>query len=248
MNKIELELILKKELSPKIYYLVYKSNQKIDFEPGQFLNLEVGPRVFRPLSIAQTQSELPHELISEMAAESDPKNSFFITFLMNTKPGGPASNYFEEVECGTKLLALGPAGRFRLAANDNDKVFIATSTGLAPFIPMIQSELDEKPYANVKVFFGAWEESGLFANLFLKKYLSSEEYPNFKLYNVVENVSNGANGCFPGRVTTVVPNEIDLNSTNIDFYLCGNPAMIRDMKQILESKNIFNIYTESYGN
>ena len=50
-----------------------------------------------------------------------------------------------------------------------------------------------------------------------------------------------------GRVTEYVA-KLDLNRPT-EFYLCGNPAMIKAVKELLISRNFqpAKIYTESYG-
>ena len=48
-----------------------------------------------------------------------------------------------------------------------------------------------------------------------------------------------------GRVVPLVANEVT-DVTNLDVYLCGNGAMIRDVRNIIRSKGLCPIYTEQY--
>ena len=246
MPRLNLTLVYKKEIAPKIYFLLYTSEYQITQLPGQFFSLEIAPKAYRPYSSSYWGQNLP-DYYQELSSVPSSAGGY-LGFLVNTKPGGAASVYFDATRVGDSVTALGPGGRFGLIDSPNPKIFIATSTGLAPFVPMIKYLLTQDPTTVISLYFGAWVIAGSFAEDFLSRYLDQALYPNFKLITVVDNFQpdDAAKQVIPGRVTTVVPNDV-VDFTATDFYLCGNPSMITDMVQILESKGAQHIYYEKFG-
>ena len=70
--------------------------------------------------------------------------------------------------------------------------------------------------------------------------------PNFNYQFVLDTPGPDWKG-LKGRVTDPV-SQLDLSKPT-EFYLCGNPAMIKSIKDLLASKGFpaEKIYTESYG-
>src|SRR5882762_3138358 len=95
-----------------------------DFEPGQFISIfaeKEGKRISRPYSIA-----------------SWPENKDYLELCIKIVEGGFMSNYLYHVPPGTKLQSIGPLGRFVIPEPiQYDTVFVATGTGVAPFISML---------------------------------------------------------------------------------------------------------------
>ena len=168
--------------------------------------------------------------------------------MISTKPGGTASVFFDEITVGTKLNAIGPSGRFALVNNDKPKVFVATGTGLAPFISMVHTIIKTNPEAKLDVFFGCWDLSGNFVNRFYNDIVNTT--PNLRIFTVAEDLKGEpeTETTKGGRVTTVIPEVIsDFNGT--DFYLCGHPAMVAAMEEVLRQNGAgdSNIIMEKFG-
>lgn len=244
MPKNPVELIYKKNLIPKTYYLIFKSEVDFDFTPGQFFSIEVAEKTYRSYSIVNCGSE-----ISNFFDESLPKleKGCYISFMISTKPGGPASEFFEQVEVGTVLNSVGPSGKFKLNESKKDKVFISTGTGLAPFIGMIQQELMVNSETNIYSYFGTWQKAGDFSNQFFTEFATD---PRFKAFTVVDeaNPEDLDDFTFGGRVTDVVPNN-QPNFMDCEYYMCGHPAMVQAMVEVLKEKGIEDeaIFMEKFG-
>ena len=248
MPKQEFKLVYKKQLIPKVHFFTFKTDAKTTFVPGQFFSLEVAPKVYRSYSTVQCSNKAPN-FFQEGLPELE--SGEYASFMISTKPGGEASVFFQEIQLGGTLQAVGPSGQFKLIENNKPKVFIATGTGLAPFIAMIDQELLIKPDSKISIFFGCWKRSDNFAQEFLSKFQDKAAHPNFNLYIVPEDLEGGEENDFlkAGRVTTVVPN-ICKDYINTDFYICGHPLMVADMGVTLENLGAIekqNLFMEKFG-
>lgn len=230
MNAKELTITKKIRLAEGVYVLELAMPEPLPFIPGQFVVLMVAPKVFRSYSLVEVKDTT-------------------MTLLVDVRVGGPASQFFEGCEPGDTLQLIGKAlGKFTVKESDRPKVFIATGTGLAPFIPMAKHLLDQDPSADVKLFFGSRFAQEAYCASFFAEYLDSEKHPNFQIINCISRPEGELQeGSFEGRVTTVVPSQLEECGSQ-DFYLCGNPQMVDDIQAILKEKGATdNIHTEKYA-
>jgi len=211
-------LVAKMQRSPTIWQLDYELERPIDgFAPGQFARLRVGDFEWRDYSIAGV----------------DGSN---VRFLISTRTGGHGSLYVIGARLGSKTEIELPLGHYTLSGNAHRKIFIATGTGLAPYLPMF-SQLDTNQQLDgATLYFGcrtAAEDitvhlSPLPANRVLC--VSREPAP-----------PTG----FNGRVSQAIA-DLVFDADQTDFYLCGSAAMVADCKEVLERRGARHIYLESF--
>ncbi|MEK6810447.1 MAG: FAD-dependent oxidoreductase, partial [Candidatus Thermoplasmatota archaeon] len=98
--------------------------QVFDYQPGQFISVfaeKDGKSISRPYSVA-----------------SPPESKEHMELAIKVVEGGFMSNYLHRVAPGTKLRVIGPLGRFiLLEPPERDIMFVATGTGVAPFVAML---------------------------------------------------------------------------------------------------------------
>jgi len=124
-------------------------------------------------------------------------------------------------------------------------VFVATSTGIAPFIPMIGTALEDPFVESITLVFGVRDKEDVFFEDKFKKF--QEMSPKFKYFICLSGVTGGLKPpLFANRVTFCLP---DFVIDGTDFYLCGNTAMIRDCSDIINKAGLkdFAIYTEAFN-
>jgi len=249
MPKMNFKLVFQTQLIPKVHFITFQTDSEIIFSPGQFFSIEVAPKVFRSYSTVEV-SKQPPIFFSESQKLTVLEKGNYVSFMISTKPGGTASNFFEtKVNEEISLEAVGPAGRFGMVSNPQGKVFICTGTGLAPFVPMIEGLLAENPDTKIQLFFGCWKLSDNFVSQFFQKFEDRIKYPNFKIITVAEDLEGQQENenLRSGRVTTVIPEILKDFVTN-DFYLCGHPAMVADMESVLKNSGVTeNIHLEKFG-
>jgi all-trans-retinol 13,14-reductase len=248
MPRIQINLINKTELSPKVYLLTFQTDSELIYSPGQFLSLEVEPKVNRPYSISYLGKTIPN-FETSLESKKTLETGNYITLMISTKPGGTASAFFDNITIGTTLNAIGPSGRFGLIQNTKPKVFVGTGTGLAPFVAMVHQLVQQDPNIKLDVFFGCWDLTGNFVNRFFDnlKFISH----NLNIYTVAEDLMDQSEteNLKGGRVTTAIPTILK-DFVDTDFYLCGHPAMVAAMEEVLKQNGATdaNIVMEKFGN
>ena len=247
MPSFQAYLLSKQTLVPQVYKFIFVTDLWLPFKPGQFVSLQLQPGLLRAYSIVEFAS------IEEQHTHLNLPDGFFakglLTLLISTKPDGLASQHFETVEPGALMRIVNLTGRFGLSKNFElqARFFIATGTGLAPFIPMLKQSLQEKPNLEHKLFFGAFQRS-----LDFSRNLLEQELNNFSNFEIISCFDQDSFVQTPnikmGRVTQIVPQYVtDLLKT--EFYLCGNPYMIKDMQEVLQQLGVSKkqIIKESFG-
>jgi phytoene dehydrogenase-like protein/NAD(P)H-flavin reductase len=217
-DKLDAVLVAKRRLTPNIWALEFETAGPVaGYVPGQFARLEVGDGEWRDYSIAGLEGRI-------------------VRFLISTRTGGDGSRFIENVAPGGRTRVELPLGNYTLAPNDRDKVFVATGTGLAPFLPIFRQLAAERRLDRALLFFGfRTSEEDITAGL--------DPLPA----RVVRCVSRGqpCEGGFAGRVTAALA-DFDFDPERTDFYLCGSSAMVTDARRVLEQRGARHLFTESY--
>ncbi|CAI6088437.1 unnamed protein product [Clonostachys chloroleuca] len=152
----------------------------------------------------------------ELELESQIENRH-LTLLISTRTGGDGSTYVKDAEVGAKTEVELPFGAFRLQDSDRRKVFVATGTGIVPFLPMFVAMEETGQLASAQLYFGC-----RFAAEDITKGLSP--LPNTTLCVSGELVDGNV---FHGRVTQAL-STLDFDPEMTEFYLCGAPAMVKE--------------------
>ena len=209
---------------------------EIDFKPGQYIQLKIpacdgnDEEDYRAYSIASS----PHD-----------KNHIDL-YIGYT--GGTATTYVHKfLKEGDKVYINGPYGDFYYHDNrDKEMILVAVGTGIAPILSilhyMAENEIDRK----ATFYFGARTPDDLF-ELDLIKYFE-EKIPNFKFIPTLSRVTEehkwtGARG----RVNVHLEKDIE-NADNKEAYLCGSPAMIDTVVELLKKKGFTdeNIFYDKF--
>lgn len=226
------ERILEKtKVAENTYLIKYSIGSDFSFIPGQYVGIQVSPVHRRAYSVFKLETDS-------------------VWFLIDTKPGGIASKYFERVQVGAENLILGPYGRFNLKQTKNKKIFISTGTGMAPFYPMVEDIKTKDEYYAVEseFLFGCRYFADEISYEFFNKYISKD----FKYIQCITQETELDDSKFPnteffsGRVTKYLENNYEKYSKNDEFYICGSPQMVEDVKIFLMLKGFSNVFGEKY--
>lgn len=180
----------------------------VGFVPGDCVALFAADgRVSRPYSIASGVQEP------------------VLRFLIREMPGGEVSPYLAGRAPGDIVRVSPPFGWFRPGEKHGRHpfVFVATGTGVAPFLAHLRS----RPHARPKAFLYGVRHA---ADLIGRDGLSAEAGVRIAVSR--ENVE----GCHRGRVTDLL-HELPVDP-DADYYLCGLDAMIDDVTNWLEDRGI----------
>ncbi len=172
--------------------------------------------------------------------------------VISTVEGGRASNVLFSAEPGLRVKVSGPFGRLVLPAEMPDRLFlVATSVGIAPFMPML-AELEKSGdlMPEVHFLYGARDHSEFVYGDALMAF--ARRHVNFHLWLCVSRC----------EVDSEVPVEqvagyvqeklfqLEPNPSTDHLLLCGNPRMIDDcyprlkelgfgVRQVVREKYVF---------
>lgn len=200
---------------------VESPEEPFPFEPGQYATLGLmgpeGKLIQRPMSIS-----------------SSPDDTSEYEFFIRLVEGGGFTPLLWERKVGDKINIKGAKGKFLLQDDGKTCVFVATGTGLAPFMSMLDTmQLRNQP-RDVVLLHGvsydhdlAWRDElqGLASDAFPLRYAATvsrpKECPDWR-------------GLI-GRAEAVLEGHLDeheLTPDNATLYLCGNPDMITAAEEL----------------
>ncbi len=188
-------------LSGKAFEIALAKPPSFHFTPGQRICLSHEGR------------ERDYSLIS--APDDD-----VLTLCIRYVKEGRVSPFLAMAPVGTSLSFTGPRGYFTYKPSPRRAIFVATGTGIAPFVSMSRSGL-----RGFTLLHGARSERELYYEALFRSVSGS--------YIPCITESSEGEDLFHGRVTdylnSMMPRE------DYDFYLCGRGEMIRDVTLLVDA-------------
>ena len=203
--------------SQDLYTLQLSKPAGFTFLPGQFISISYG------------NIEREYTLIT---CPDDPD----LRVLIKQVPQGQLSNTLAKLPLGTTLFLSPARGYFCYHLSENRPCFIATGTGIAPFIAMAASGV-----RHFTLLHGVRHISAL---VYKEKLTSAA-----KLYVPCLSADCAGMETLPnlhrGHVSSYARN--NLSAGTYDFYLCGLRAMIYDLIHQLDAQFPGSrVYSEAY--
>lgn len=211
--KAEITKIIKETPRVKVFRL--KPERKLPFIPGQFVMLGID-------GITNLNGTL---LKRSYSIASSPLKDY-IELCIAKMENGIISGKMHSIKEGESVNAEGPYGNFKLNENsDNDILFIAGGSGIAPIMSMIRDLFEKKTERKMQLFFGVRSPEEIIYKEELEKYLKKE---NFEL---IFGFSDEGEQGFIHKV--IEKHEI---KTDNDCYICGPPIMVKHVREVLINK------------
>lgn len=221
------QLISKTRIGEGTWEIVFRLDKIIGFIPGQFVSCQISPQSFRSYSIVDLCDGI-------------------LTLIVKGSVGGETEKWIETLSTGDQTNIRIGLGRLKTIKNSRPKMFIATGTGVAPFIPMIKEILSETN-TQIKLIIGISTIMDMYALRYFEQLLLDQK--NFSLRFCISKLPLPKNlknyEVQNSRVTDYI-STFDQDYTEFDWYLCGNPNMIDEVKQFLKTKQVQTIYTEKF--
>ncbi len=234
LQTFKVKVVENSVLASKFRYVDFEliEPSRIEFQAGQYVMVKIpGEERLRQYSIV-----------------SSPSMNHGVELLVDVSPGGAASKYLASLKPGDEAEVMGPAGQFIVksttsttgsassgGSREEQLIFVATGSGIAPIKSMIDDLLIDKNDARrMWLHWGLRSPEDMFWFDDLAK--MAEEHDNFTFDMVLSQPPEGWELC-QGHVTEcVLKHHTDLTNTGI--YLCGNKEMIEEVRQKLLEKGI----------
>jgi CDP-4-dehydro-6-deoxyglucose reductase len=190
------------------------------FRAGQFVMLHVPAQ--------------PKALLRAYSIASREQDQTGFRLIFKYVENGPGSEFVWKLKAGVVLDFTGPFGRvFFKEPPTQQAIFLNTGSGISQHFSFIESNIDKYPDLRYRLLFGVRTESDIYyvdELERLKKQLKDFEY-GFVL--------SRASAAWTGRVGYVQNHIQDFEhlSRPTTFYLCGNGAMIKDVKAQLAAES-----------
>ncbi|HEX2194527.1 MAG TPA: FAD-binding oxidoreductase [Candidatus Limnocylindria bacterium] len=199
------------------------------FEPGQYATLGLmGPQgklIQRPMSISSPSTDI-----------SD--YEFFIRLVH----GGALTPLLWERQVGDPINIKGPKGKFLLQDDGRTCFFVATGTGLAPFISMIETLRARGQQRDIVLLHGVSYDYDLAWRQQLSELADSGGFPLRYAATVSRPQHCPSWTGLTGRAEAVLPgllDELRLTADTTTLYLCGNPEMVAVVEEMATQQRGF---------
>lgn len=207
--------------TPTVRELIIKIEEpaEFSFKAGQFVMLHVPQGEAKPVLRAYS-----------IASDDRLKNGFRLLFKW--VDNGIASTFVWNLKGQELLNFTGPFGKVTFQEPPTEQiVFLNTGTGLSQHICYLLSKKEQYPNLRYRMLFGVRSEKDIY---YEKEVRALEhELKDFKFEYVLSRPSDDWRGK-KGYVQNFIQ-DFDYKNIPTTFYLCGNGAMIKDVKhQLIE--------------
>ena len=197
------ELIGRRWLSKHSFEITLTKPKSFVYIPGQWIRL------------AHHGAERDYSLVS---APADPN----LALCIRKVAGGKFSPDLSNAPIGSNFRFNGPHGYFSFRPSARQAIFVATGTGLAPFVSMVRSKV-----TGFILLHGVNTAS----DIYYESEFKSDAIQYIPCVSATDTVSDAH---FRGRVNQYLRRY--LPPGQYDFYLCGRREMIRDVTLLVDEK------------
>ena len=239
-------------------------NHSINYQPGQYIHLSIPPH---KTSFSEFQIQEPYRskweersLLNSWAESTihskrnyslatnpstDPTLKFNVRIALSPDPdsvsAGTGSSYVFNLKEGDIVKLSGPYGDFLTKESDREMVYLGGGAGMAPLRSHL-SHLFETQKTKRKISF--WYGARAVDELFYQEYFNdlAESNPNFS-FNIALSDPDPS-GQWVGKTGFIhecLLNEYlasHPNPTEIEYYLCGPPAMIQASMEMIKNLGV----------
>ncbi|MFQ5588319.1 MAG: FAD-binding oxidoreductase [Nitrospiria bacterium] len=192
---------------------------RLVFQAGQYIAIE----------ITEMKDGRPRQNNRPYSIASPPEEDSVIKLCVNLVAGGPGSTYLHGLRIGEEVPFLYPFGYFTIKRDAPAFLFVATGTGIAPVYAMILHLLNRGSQRPMTLYWGLRSERDLYYQEAFA--ILSKQHPFFRCVTTLSQPAPDWPGA-RGRVTAHLAGVVE-ETTGLEAYLCGNMAMIREVRTML---------------
>jgi len=228
------EVVRIEALTPTIRGIWLKLDRPMDFQAGQYVNLEI------PAVDGQSRA---------FSLANSPQSGDVVELNVRIVPGGQVTTWLhEKLEVGEKLKLSGPYGRFFVKKSANvPLIFMAGGSGLSSPKSMIEDLLADGFDLPMALVYGQRSREELYYDAEFRALAA--KHPNFTYVPALSSEPEGSDwGGARGFVHEAAKAHFNNDFRGHKAYLCGPPAMIEACITTLMQGRLFerDIYMEKF--
>lgn len=201
-------------------FLTCEEPQSFEFKAGQFVMLHV-PTDTKPALRAYS-----------IASAEQVKSGYRLVFKW--VDNGIASKYVWALKGGELLDFTGPFGRVLFKEPPTEQIiFLNTGSGISQHYSFLESNIEKYPDLRYRLLFGVRTEQDIYYQKELE--LLKSRATDFEYHYVLSRAPESWTGK-RGYIQNFIA-DYDYMKVPTTFYLCGNGAMIKDVKTRLASES-----------
>lgn len=174
----------------------------------------------------------------------------FLEFYSIVVPDGEFTSQLSQLQVGDELLIeKQPQGFLTLDrfVDGQDLWMLATGTGVAPFLSILQDFEVWERFANIVLVFSVRTQAELAYRTLLDELLTREYIqPHAHKFNFIPVVTREAvDGCLQQRITHLIDSGeleqaagLPLSAEDSRVLICGNPQMVEDSRMQLKTRDM----------
>lgn len=220
------------DLTHDVREIAFRLNEPaaLAYQAGQYIAFRC-PSASKPAGISRLYSLC-----------SAPRDDGVLRIVYNYV-GGPGTAFLHGLNVGGAVDFKAPFGKFFLQGDSSrDVLFVATGTGIGPFRGMLREHLPVVRNRQFTLLWSVREERDLYYQEEFRQLETT--YPNFRLLMTLTRPDAAWQG-LRGRVTAIFP-EYFPSVDNLEVYVCGNDAMIIDVKSLCDARGECPFHREIY--
>ena len=211
------ELLSRRWLSDATFEIELVRPSLFEFHPGQSIR------------VIHQQLERDYSLVSNPTGPS-------LALCIRNVQDGSLTPLLATAKVGSRISFTGPHGYFTFRPSQRPPVFIATGTGVAPFVSMVHSRV---------IGFTLLHGVPMSSELYYESLFRTAAECYVPCLSGLSPESTEQDVAFQGRVTDYL--EKNLPPGMYDFYLSGRVEMVRDVTHLVDERFSGSlVYTEIF--
>lgn len=206
-------------LTHDIRRLRLKPNKPLEFSPGQYAQLQFGPELARPYSMAGLSRDAELE------------------FHVRRVPGGRVTAHiFEQLRVGDTVRVSGPLGTAYLRTKHRGPMLCAAGgTGLAPILSIVRGAVAAGLMQPIHLYLGVRSDADVYGLPELRELQA--QHPGLKVHVVVV-AGPARDGQRLGLITDAIRADLPAGLEGWRAYLCGSPPMVEAASRLVQAHGL----------
>ncbi len=206
-------------LTHDIRRLRLKPNKPLEFSPGQYAQLQFGPELARPYSMAGLSRDAELEF-----------------HVRRVSGGRVTAHIFEQLRVGDTVRVSGPLGTAYLRTKHRGPMLCAAGgTGLAPILSIVRGAVAAGLMQPIHLYLGVRSDADVYGLPELSELQA--QHPGLKVHVVVV-AGPARDGQRLGLITDAIRTDLPAGLEGWRAYLCGSPPMVEAASRLVQAHGL----------